>query len=49
MSFGCGDEGHQVRRSSLRYLRALLTALPNAQSADDYAALLPWRIALATK
>ena len=29
-----------------RYLRALLTALPNAQTADDYEALLPWRINL---
>jgi hypothetical protein len=27
-------------------LRALLTALPNATTADDYEALLPWRIAL---
>lgn len=30
-----------------RYLRALLIALPAAQTAADYAALLPWRIALA--
>jgi transposase len=29
-----------------RYLRALFTALPRAQTADDYAALLPWRIDL---
>lgn len=29
-----------------RYLRAMLTALPNAQTADDYEALLPWRIAM---
>jgi hypothetical protein len=29
-----------------RYLAALFTALPNAQSADDYEALMPWRIAL---
>ena len=29
-----------------RYLRALLTALPNVQTADDYEALLPWRINL---
>jgi len=29
-----------------RYLRALLTALPNATTADDYEALLPWRLAL---
>jgi transposase len=29
-----------------RYLRALLVALPNAKTADDYAALLPWRIDL---
>jgi hypothetical protein len=31
-----------------RYLRALLVALPNAKTADDYAALLPWRIDLGT-
>ena len=30
-----------------RYLRALLVALPAAQTADDYEALLPWNIALA--
>lgn len=30
-----------------RYLRALLIALPNARTVDDYAALLPWRIDLA--
>jgi transposase len=29
-----------------RYLRALLVALPKAETADDYAALLPWRISL---
>jgi transposase len=29
-----------------QYLRALLVALPKAQSADDYEALLPWNIAL---
>ena len=29
-----------------RYLAALFTALPKAQSADDYEALMPWRIAL---
>jgi len=29
-----------------RYLRALFAALPNAQTADDYAALLPWSIDL---
>ena len=29
-----------------RYLRALFTALPMAQTADDYAALLPWRMDL---
>lgn len=29
-----------------RYLRALFTALPNAKTADDYAALLPWNIDL---
>ena len=28
------------------YLRMLLTALPNAKTADDYEALLPWRIKL---
>jgi transposase len=31
---------------SYRYLRALLVALPRAETADDYAALLPWRISL---
>jgi hypothetical protein len=30
-----------------KYLRALLVALPAAQTADDYEALLPWNIALA--
>lgn len=29
-----------------RYLRALFVALPNAKTADDYAALMPWRIDL---
>jgi len=29
-----------------RYLRTLFTALPNAKTVDDYAALLPWRIDL---
>ena len=29
-----------------RYLRALLVALPQAQTADDYEALLPWSIAM---
>ena len=29
--------------ASLRYLRALFAALPNARSTDDYAPLLPWR------
>jgi len=29
-----------------RYLRAMLIALPEARTADDYAALLPWRIDL---
>ncbi len=28
------------------YLQALFVALPNAQTADDYEALLPWRIKL---
>jgi len=32
-----------------RYLRALLIALPLAQTADDYEALLPWNIALTTE
>lgn len=31
-----------------RYLRALFAALPHAQTADDYAALLPWSIDLGT-
>ena len=31
-----------------RYLRALFAALPNAQTADDYAALLPWNIDLSS-
>jgi transposase len=31
-----------------KYLRALLVALPQAQTADDYEALLPWNIALAS-
>lgn len=34
-----GVDGHQ-------YPRALLVALPKAQSTDDYEALLPWKIAL---
>jgi transposase len=29
-----------------RYLRALFLALPKAKAADDYSALLPWRIDL---
>ncbi|WP_416234731.1 transposase domain-containing protein [Paucibacter sp. PLA-PC-4] len=29
-----------------QYLRALFKALPTAQTADDFAALLPWRIDL---
>jgi len=32
-----------------RYLRALLTALPNAQTADVYEALVPWRIKLPSR
>lgn len=32
-----------------RYLRALFIALPKAATADDYEALLPWRIALAAQ
>lgn len=31
------------------YLRALFTALPSAQTADDYEALLPWRITLPSR
>ena len=31
------------------YLRALLTALPSAQTADDYEALLPWRLKLPSR
>lgn len=31
------------------YLRTLLTALPTAQTADDYEALLPWRIKLPSR
>jgi len=30
-------------------LQALLVALPLAQTADDYEALLPWNIALPTE
>jgi len=36
-----GIDGYQ-------YLRALLTALPAAQTADDYAALLPWCLKVRT-
>jgi len=32
---------------SYRYLKALFIALPLAQTADDYEALLPWNIKLA--
>ena len=32
--------------NSYRYLQALLVALPLAQTADDYEALLPWNIFL---
>ena len=35
--------------NSYRYLSALLVALPLAQTADDYEALLPWNIALPTE
>ncbi|KQV60854.1 transposase [Pelomonas sp. Root1217] len=31
-----------------RYLRALFAALPNAQTVDDYASLLPWNIDVST-
>jgi hypothetical protein len=33
------------RRDPYRYLTWLLTRLPAARSADDYAALLPWHFA----
>lgn len=37
--------GHQVNGiDSWRYLRALLVALPQAKTVEDYAALLPWRL-----
>ena len=29
-----------------RYLKALLVALPSAKTAEDFEALLPWRISL---
>ena len=32
-----GVDGYQ-------YLRALLVAIPRARTADDYEALLPWRL-----
>ena len=32
--------------NSYRYLSALLVALPKAQTADDYEALLPWNLVL---
>ena len=35
--------------NSYRYLQALLVALPLAQTADDYEALLPWNIALTSE
>ena len=35
--------------NSYRYLSALLVALPLAQTADDYEALLPWNIALTSE
>ena len=31
------------------YLRALLSALPSAQTAEDYEALLPWRLTLPSR
>lgn len=31
-----------------RYLQALFARLPQAKTADDYEALLPWRIELPT-
>jgi len=34
-----GIDGYQ-------YLKALLVALPKAKTAEDFEALLPWRIAL---
>ena len=35
--------------NSYRYQQALLVALPLAQTADDYEALLPWNIALTSE
>jgi hypothetical protein len=35
--------------NSYRYLKALLAALPLAQTADDYEALLPWNFVLPTE
>ncbi|NQW93406.1 MAG: transposase domain-containing protein, partial [Polaromonas sp.] len=35
--------------NSYRYLCALLVALPLAQTADDYEALLPWNLVLPTE
>ena len=35
--------------NSYRYLKALLVALPLAQTADDYEALLPWNLVLPTE
>jgi hypothetical protein len=35
--------------NSYRYLKALLAALPLAQTADDYEALLPWNLVLPTE
>ena len=35
--------------NSYRYLCALLVALPLAQTADDYEALLPWNLMLPTE
>ena len=32
--------------NTYEYLKALFTALPHATTADDYEALLPWRIKL---
>ena len=31
------------------YLRALLSGLPSAQTAEDYEALLPWRLTLPSR
>ena len=34
---------------AFQYLKALFVALPKAVTADDFEALLPWRLALADR